>query len=130
MALIAAGPGGLRDALRAMLVSMLPDVMIIDADDTAMAEALLRTYHPDLVLIDGDLPGNVTMQLVETIQRERPRARCSILVDDVRQQAAALRAGADHAPLKVSHRRAFLPRSDNSSIFPAKSEHLRSISGG
>ncbi len=97
--LIAAGEGSLRDALRAMIVSM-PDVMILEADDASQAETILREHHPDLVIIDSALPGNHTMQLVRTIQEERPRARCSILVDNVVQQASALRAGADRAPLK------------------------------
>lgn len=97
--LIAAGEGDLRDALRAMMVSM-PDVMILEADDESQAEMMLREHGPDLVVIDSALPGNHTMQLVRTIQQIKPRARCSILVDNVVQQAAALRAGADCAPLK------------------------------
>ncbi len=97
--LIAAGESYLKDALRAMLVSM-PDVMILEADDAAQAEAALLEHHPNLVIIDSALPGNHTMQLVLAIQNLRPRAHCSILVDTVTQQAAALRAGADRAPLK------------------------------
>lgn len=97
--LIAAGKGYLRDALRAMMISM-SDVLILEADDAAQAGMLLFEHRPDLVIIDSALPGNHTMQLVLTIQNSRPRARCSILVDTVAQQAAALRAGADCAPLK------------------------------
>lgn len=97
--LIAAGEGSLRDALRAMTDSM-PDVTILEAGDAIQAEAILREHRPDLVIIDSDLPGNHTMQLIQAIQRIKPRARCSILVDNVVQQAAALRAGADRAPLK------------------------------
>ncbi len=97
--LIAAGEGHLKDALRAMLVSM-PDVMIVEAGDATEAEAALAEYRPNLVIIDSALPGNHTMQLVLAVQNIRPRARCSILVDNVVQQAAALRAGADRAPLK------------------------------
>lgn len=97
--LIAAGDGYLRDALRAMMISM-PDVMILEASDTLQAGAMLREHRPDLVIIDSALPGNHTMQLVDTIQHFSPRPRCSILVDSILQQAAALRAGADRAPLK------------------------------
>lgn len=97
--LIAAGDGYLRDALRAMMVSM-PEVMILEAGDALQADSMLRAHHPDLVIIDGALPGNHTMQLVDAIQHFSPRPKCSILVDNVLQQAAALRAGADRAPLK------------------------------
>jgi DNA-binding NarL/FixJ family response regulator len=99
-ALIVAGPGSLRESLRAMLISMQPDLVILEADDAAAAEALLREYHPDFVLIDGDLPDRRAVRLVEATQAEKPRARCSILVDNVRQQAAAMKAGADHAAFK------------------------------
>lgn len=97
--LIAAGEGHLRDALRAMLVSM-PGVTILEADDACGAEAVLVAHRPALVVIDSDLPGNHTMQLVLAAQNLRPRARCCILVDTMAQQAAARRAGADCAPLK------------------------------
>ncbi len=97
--LIAAADGDLRDALHAMMVSM-PDVMILEAGDAGEAEIMLREHHPDLLIIDNALPGNHTMRLVLAIQRLKPRPRCSILVDNVVQQAAALRAGADRAPLK------------------------------
>jgi hypothetical protein len=53
-----------------------------------------------LVIIDGDLLGNNAMQLVKAAQAERPRIRCSILVNNVWEQAAALKAGADLALLK------------------------------
>jgi DNA-binding NarL/FixJ family response regulator len=98
-ALLAAGPGDLRDSLHAMLVSM-SHVQILEAHDTATAIALLHEHHPDLLIIDGNLPGNHTMQLVHAAQAEHPRVRCTILVDDVSQQAAAMKAGADHAPCK------------------------------
>ncbi len=97
--LVAAGEGSLRDALVAMMVSM-PDVKILEAGDTEQAEATLREHHPDLVIFDGALLGNHAMKLVSAVRRLRPRVRCFILVDNVREQAAALRAGADGAPLK------------------------------
>lgn len=97
--LIAAGEGSLRDALRAMLVSM-HDMEILEAGDAATAEEILRERCPELVIIDSALPGNHTMQLILAIQKRRPRARSAILVDTVVEQATALRAGADRAPLK------------------------------
>ena len=73
-----------------MLVSM-PDVVILEADDSDAAEALLHKHHPHLVIVDGDLCGNHRMELIETAFAERPRVRCFILVNDVYQQAAAMR---------------------------------------
>lgn len=99
LALIVAGPGWLRDSLRAMLVSF-SDVAILEADDTAMAELLLHEHHPHLLILDGDLPNGHTMRLVVSAQLTRPRTRCTVLVNDVRQQTAAIQAGADHAPFK------------------------------
>lgn len=99
IALIAAGQGDLRDALRAMLHSM-PGVSVVEVDDTASAIAALGREHPDVVVIDSALPGNHCMELIEAIQLRRPRIRSAILVDNVWQQAAAMRAGADRAPLK------------------------------
>jgi DNA-binding NarL/FixJ family response regulator len=97
--LIAAGEGYLRDALRAMMVSM-SEVVILEAGDAREAEALLREHQPDLVIVDSALPGDRVMQLVMTIRQLNPPTRCSVLVDNIVQQAAALRAGADRAPLK------------------------------
>lgn len=97
--LIAAGAGFLREALVALMFA-LPDVTILEADNAVEAEGLLRVHRPDFVMIDCALPGNHTMQLIYCIQENRPRARCLILVDNILQQALALRAGADRAPLK------------------------------
>ena len=83
-----------------MLVSILPDGLILEADDTAGAEVLLHKSHPQLVVIDGDLPGNPKMQLVQAIQAARPHIRCAILANDVLQQAAATKAGAEEASIK------------------------------
>jgi DNA-binding NarL/FixJ family response regulator len=99
VALIAAGKGDLREALRAMLFSM-PDVTVIEADSTEMALIALTRDHPDIVVIDSALPGNHSMELIKALQAQRPRVRSAILVDNVWQQAAAMRAGADQAPLK------------------------------
>jgi DNA-binding NarL/FixJ family response regulator len=99
IALIAAGQGDLRDALCAMLHSM-PGVSVVEVDDTVSAIAALAREHPNVVVIDSALPGNHSMELIQAIQLARPRIRCAILVDNVWQQAAAMRAGADRAPLK------------------------------
>jgi DNA-binding NarL/FixJ family response regulator len=61
---------------------------------------MLLEHQPDFVMIDSSLPGNHTMELIRSIRQMSPVPRCSILVDNVVQQAAALRAGADRAPLK------------------------------
>ncbi len=97
--LIAAGAGWLRDALGAMLASM-PHVIVLDAHDHRSAEASLHRYHPDLVLVDGDLPSNDGIEVVRTIQLDKPATRCLMLANSVVQQAAALQAGADRSPLK------------------------------
>jgi DNA-binding NarL/FixJ family response regulator len=99
VALIAAGQGNLRDALRAMLHSM-PGVSVTEVDDTDSAISALGRIQPQIVVIDSALPRNHSMELIKALQGQRPRVRCAILVDTVGQQAAAMRAGADRAPLK------------------------------
>ena len=99
IALIAAGQGDLREALRAML-HCIPELRIVEADDTVGALGALAEHHPQIVVIDAALPGNHSMQLIQAIQAMRPRIPCAILVDHVWQQAAAIAAGADRATLK------------------------------
>jgi DNA-binding response OmpR family regulator len=78
----------------------MPTVIVLDAHDGRSAETSLHRYHPDLVLVDGDLPGNDSMELVRSIQFYRPAICCLVLANTVSQQAAALQAGADRSPLK------------------------------
>jgi DNA-binding NarL/FixJ family response regulator len=99
VALIAAGKGDLREALRAMLYSM-PGVTVVEVNDTDEALIALRRDRPDIVVVDSALPGNQRMELIWALQEQRPRIRSAILVDNVWQQAAAMRAGADRASLK------------------------------
>ena len=97
--LIAAGKGDLREALRAMLLSM-PGVTVVEVDDTDAALIALTRDGINLVVVDAALPGNNSMELIRALQERRPRICSAILVDNVWQQAAAMRAGADRAPLK------------------------------
>ena len=78
----------------------MPGVAVVEVDDTDSAIAALGRGRFDVVLIDSALPGNHSMELIRALQAQRPRIRCAILVDTVWQQAAAMRAGADRAPLK------------------------------
>jgi DNA-binding NarL/FixJ family response regulator len=106
VALIAAGKGDLREALRAMLYSM-PGVTVVEVNDTDEALIALRRDRPDIVVVDSALPGNQRMELIWALQEQRPRIRSAILVDNVWQQAAAMRAGADRASLKGEPARQF-----------------------
>ncbi len=99
LVLIAAEPGWLREALRAMLVSM-PYVIILEAGDVPAVKRSLHRYHPDLVMVDGDLPGNDGIEVVRSVQFHRPATRSLLLANSISQQAAALQAGADRSPLK------------------------------
>jgi DNA-binding NarL/FixJ family response regulator len=82
------------------MLATMPAIVMLEANDSRSAETFLRRYHPDLVLVDGDLPGSDSIELVRSIQLDKPRTCCLILANTVFQQAAALEAGADRSPLK------------------------------
>jgi DNA-binding NarL/FixJ family response regulator len=98
--LIVTHRGSLQNGLQA-LVTSIPQVDIIgQVDDGSQALAIIQELHPDLVLLDTNLPGNEEWQVLEQMKTLRPETRCIVLADDVRQQQEATQRKADVVLLK------------------------------
>jgi len=99
-ALIVTHRGALQNGLQA-LVTSIPQVDIIgQVDNGSQALAIIQKLHPDLVLLDTNLPGNEEWQVLEQMKALRPETRCIVLADDVRQQQEATQRKADVVLLK------------------------------
>lgn len=92
-AVIVARPGHLRQGLHALL-STAPGLDQVEQADSSLA-GLANIAPPDLALLDFDRPLAESLALVRRIKATWPQARCLVLVDNERQQAAARTAGAD-----------------------------------
>jgi DNA-binding NarL/FixJ family response regulator len=99
-ALIVTHRGSLQNGLQA-LVASIPQVDIIgQVGDGAQALEMVHGHHPDLVLLDTDLPNDEEWQVLEQIKALQPETRCIVLADDVGQQQQARILGADVVLLK------------------------------
>ena len=93
--IIAARPGVLREALRAMLASF-PCLEISGvAGGGLLALSLVRQHKPALLIIDSGLLEDEIAMLLQKVKQEQPQIRCLVLVDTTRQQEAVLAMGAD-----------------------------------
>jgi DNA-binding NarL/FixJ family response regulator len=99
-ALIVTHRGSLQNGLQALVMS-IPQVDIIgQVEDGSQALAIIQEHHPDLVLLDTNLPNNEEWQVLEQMKTLRPETRCIVLADDVRQQQEATTLKADVVLLK------------------------------
>jgi two-component system response regulator DegU len=99
-ALIVTQRGSLQNGLQALVMS-IPQVDIIgQVEDGSQALAIIQEHHPDLVLLDTNLPNNEEWQVLEQMKTLRPETRCIVLADDVRQQQEAKTLKADVVLLK------------------------------
>ncbi len=98
--LIIAKPGRFRDGLSA-LVSVVPYVdRIYQEPNGAGALKRILQYRPALVLLDGDLPGEETTDLLPSLRSQSPEAIYLVLVGDVAKEELARQAGADEVLIK------------------------------
>jgi DNA-binding NarL/FixJ family response regulator len=99
-ALIVTHRESLQDGLQALVMS-IPQVDIIgQVDDGPRALAIIQEHHPDLVLLDTNLPNREEWQVLGQIKTLWPEIRCVVLADDVWQQEEAMTLGADIVLLK------------------------------
>jgi two-component system response regulator DegU len=99
-ALIVTQRESLQNGLQALVMS-IPQVDIIDqVDNGARALQIIQEHHPDLVLLDTNLPNDEEWQMLERIKTLWPEIRCVVLADDVGQQREAMTLGADLVLLK------------------------------
>lgn len=99
-ALIVAGPGSLQNGLLALMTAMPQIEVIGEAGDAIAALEMIAQHHPDLVLLDTDLPDSEPCALLQQIKDDWPATRCIALAEDVAQQQEAEAAGADIALVK------------------------------
>lgn len=98
--LIITRSGSLQDGLLALMTAM-PQVDVIgEVTDGDRALEVVREYHPDLVLLDTDLPGDEEWRVLKQVKSRWPKIQCIVLADDVQQQREAEALGADVVLLK------------------------------
>jgi len=83
-----------RDSLREMLIA-LAAADTIDAVDCDKARGIMATIQPDLVLIDGSLPLDEVLCLIDEVSYQRPQAQCAVMRVEPPHRAALESAGAD-----------------------------------
>ena len=100
LALIVSGLGCLQNGLTALMTA-IPQVDVVgEVGDASQALEMVSEHHPDLVLLDTDLPGDEEWRVLRQIKVERPQTCCIVLADDVQQQQEAETLGADAVVLK------------------------------
>ena len=73
-----------------------PDLFVVGTvTEAASLRALLWTAHPDLVILDWDLPGYAFIPLLAEVKRPRPSPQIIVLGSDEGIRQEALAAGAD-----------------------------------
>lgn len=93
--LLADDQAKVRSALR-LLLDQLPDVEVLGeaVDGTGLLD-WLKAAHPDLVLLDWELPGLPTADPLRHLHDQRPGLQVVALSSHPGARQAALQAGAD-----------------------------------
>ena len=94
-ALIIAGPGPLRDGLRALLSTMPQIGSVRVVNNVGSALEMDVPASPALVLLDADMAVPRIWMTVRRVKSGWPQCRIIMLVSDVEQQVEAASAGAD-----------------------------------
>ena len=98
--LIVAGPGALRSGLEA-LVTTIPQIEIAgETEDISLVRRMIIEHHPDLVLLDTNLPDGEAWVVLRQIKSEWPETQCVALAEDVEKQQQAADVGADATLIK------------------------------
>lgn len=90
--LIVTEPGTLRNALEALLHSILSAHSITTLDDAMTMMSWIAAYQPDIVLLDFRLLGDEAWAILRRMKLLSPGTQRIVLTDDVLQQAVALTA--------------------------------------
>jgi len=98
--LVVAQPGRTRDGLQALLMAVAQVKIVGLAQDIPSAFELDTEHHPELVLLDSSACDGMVSDAINRIQVKWPGARCLVLVSSVREQQAAVSAGADGVLLR------------------------------
>jgi DNA-binding NarL/FixJ family response regulator len=91
--LLGAKDQNLRISLQ-LLVSEEPGMRVVGtASETDGLQALIRTTHPDLVIVDWDLPGRHVGKLLVEARQESHTGKFIVLGTDTEYRSAALDSG-------------------------------------
>lgn len=83
-----------RDAL-GFLLSQEPDIHVVGASSNSQGLlASLEVVCPDVVLLDGDLPGLSTAEILAELHAHHPSLKVLVLCFNPERKQAALLAGA------------------------------------
>lgn len=93
--LIISPPGRWRSSLGVLLYANAEINAVHQADDYAAGLQALAETHPNIVLLDGDLPDEECWLALEQIRRAQPQVRCVILAHASAQEQRAVNSGAD-----------------------------------
>ena len=100
LALIAAAPGSLRDAL-AIFLQTVPWIEVVrQVRHTSSVLSAIEESRPALVLLDTNVPGDEVPDMVKQIKTTWPQVQCLVLADTIQQEQQARSAGADVSVLK------------------------------
>jgi len=97
---IAARPGVIREALRAMLAQIpLLEVSGIASGSLSTLE-LVRKFRPALLVIDSGLLQDEILILLEQSKQMYPQIQCLVVTQTLRQKQILLASGADTVILR------------------------------
>jgi DNA-binding NarL/FixJ family response regulator len=97
--LILAPPGDLQIGLQALLTTRLEvDVLVTGTESSAMK--VIERHHPDMVILDHDLPYKAAPRIIQNIKSSWPDIRCVVLLNDDQGCQEILDKGADLGVIK------------------------------
>jgi len=92
LALIIAVPSPLQDGLLALLTTSDQIGAVFVAEEASLALRMVKDHHPNLVLLDSQLPKS--KMVLEQIKSRWPQTRCIVLVGSAEQERAVKEADA------------------------------------
>ena len=87
-----------RQLLKEILIARFPSMDIKEAQDGNEAMETVKIFHPDLIFMDIQLPGETGLELTQIIKRDFPQTNIIILTnyDLPEYREAASKFGANH----------------------------------
>ena len=97
--LIVCPPGDLQISLQALLTTHL-DVDVLAVSEVSSALKVIKIQKPAVVILDHNLPGKTTPEIIQDIKTNWPEIICIVLVNDEQGRQLFLDTGADLIAIK------------------------------